>query len=135
MSAPPAMRGNQIPIRSLKAIPSHATSSPSRAVNPACPLAAKVVITSVLPRLHRCARAVRTNGSQCVGIAAWKNAMVNPLTAMVVRMELSKEELSTDYEGSEQERKSAVASSQNKTSGCRDLNPGPPAPEAGALPS
>ena len=49
---------------------------------------ASAVITSVLARLHRCARAVRTNGSQWVGIAAWKNAILNPVTAMVLRTEL-----------------------------------------------
>ena len=60
---------------------------PRRAVKQACPLAASAVIASVLARLQPWARAVRTNGSQCVGMAAWKNAMLNPVMAMVVRTE------------------------------------------------
>ena len=51
-------------------IPSQATISPSMAVTRTCPLPASAVIASVFVRLHFWARAVRTNGSQCVGMAA-----------------------------------------------------------------
>jgi hypothetical protein len=43
------------------------------------------VMAIVLARLQRCTRDVRTNGNQCVGMAAWKNAIPNPVIAIVVR--------------------------------------------------
>jgi hypothetical protein len=39
-----------------------------------------------LPRFQRRARDTSTKGSQCVGIAAWKKATVNPVAATVVSM-------------------------------------------------
>ena len=48
------------------------------------------VVAAVTPavvsvRVQSRARATSTNGSQCVGIAAWKNATVKPVAATVVR--------------------------------------------------
>jgi len=65
--------------------PNHAIAKPSRLVRATCPSPANTVTANVLNRLHRRALATRTNGSQCVGIAAWKKATVNPVMAMVVR--------------------------------------------------
>src|SRR5262249_31279189 len=40
---------------------------------------------SVFAGFHRCARAATTKGSQCVGIAACKNATVKPVTMSVMK--------------------------------------------------
>src|SRR5205814_3374016 len=107
-------------MRSLRAMPSQATMSPSRAVKQACPLAASVVMTSVLARLHRWASAVRTNGSECVGMAAWKTAMLNPVTAIVVRTESFmgiRPQITQIDTDSEKRRKSADASEQPRGHG------------------
>ncbi|GJQ28082.1 MAG: hypothetical protein HBSAPP02_31140 [Phycisphaerae bacterium] len=40
-------------------------------------------MAKVLARLHRWARDASTNGNQCVGMAAWKNATVKPVAATV----------------------------------------------------
>ncbi len=39
----------------------------------------------VRPRLQPLARETKTKGNQCVGIAAWKNATIKPVAAMVER--------------------------------------------------
>ncbi len=64
------MTGNQLPIRSFSAIPNQAMSKPSTAVTRTWPVPASAVTASVFPFDQRCAREARTNGSQCVGMAA-----------------------------------------------------------------
>ena len=69
-------------MRSLRAMPHHATRNPRTAVNNTCPQPAAIVIKSVFDLSHFCARAVSTNGNQCVGRAAWKKATEKPVAAM-----------------------------------------------------
>jgi hypothetical protein len=58
--------------------------SPSRLVSATCPSPASAATARVFARLQPRARDTSTNGSQCVGIAAWKNATVKPVAATVV---------------------------------------------------
>src|SRR5690242_6088115 len=66
-------------------MPSTMMRTPSRVVNNTCPAPAAAVIVRVLVRFQPCTRAVRTNGSQYVGIAAWKKATAKPPPAIESR--------------------------------------------------
>ena len=57
---------------------------PSSDVSATCPSPANIATASAFALPHPCALATSTNGNQCVGIAAWKNATVNPVAAKVV---------------------------------------------------
>ena len=72
-----------LPIRLLIAIPPQTTSTPSAVVNKVCPAPANPVTVSVLVLFQCWARAATTNGSQCVGITAWRKPTANPLPSNV----------------------------------------------------
>ena len=59
-------------------------TNPSRLVSATCPKPARAETANVLPRLQPRARETNTKGNQCVGIAAWKNATVKPVAAIVL---------------------------------------------------
>src|SRR3954454_7675167 len=70
---------------SLSAEPNNVIAKPSAAVTRTCPVPASAVTAIVLDAFQPWTRAVRTNGNQWVGIAAWKKATPKPVSAMVVR--------------------------------------------------
>ena len=60
-------------------------AAPSSVVKPTWPNPAPRVTAMVFGRLQPRTLETSTNGNQCVGIAAWKKATVNPVAAMVAR--------------------------------------------------
>ena len=70
---------------SLIAAPNNVIARPRAAVTSTWPVPASAVTAIVLEAFHLWTRAVRTNGNQWVGIAAWKKATPKPVSARVVR--------------------------------------------------
>src|SRR5436190_12460863 len=98
MSAPPAINGKALPIRLLIAMPPHTTNTPNAIVKSTWPAPATPVTASVFGFFQCCARAAITNGSQCVGMAAWRNATVAPVTTRVMKTRSFISETSHEFE-------------------------------------
>src|SRR5262245_47518100 len=85
MSAPPAINGKSLPIRLLIAMPPQTTSTPNAIVKSTWPAPATPVTARVFGFFQCCARAATTKGSQCVGMAACRNATAKPVATRVMK--------------------------------------------------